>query len=86
MERVLPIAIALIALTKLIDFAFYSAHLNDLAGAFGFVLLLVGSFMSKLKIAALHGVASKVSSSLVCIGGGAIVVVHFLVKWKITEV
>lgn len=84
MKKILLIAIGLVMLTKLIDFVFYGRQLNDLAGALGFAMLLVGAMMpDRQSINALGTRATSTGRSLIGIAGITIVAVHLLVKWKI---
>lgn len=84
MKKILPIAIGLVALAKLIDFIFYGKQFNDLVGVLGFVMLLVGAVMpGDQSNSALGTRGANAGRSLIGIAGVVVVAIHFLVKWKI---
>lgn len=84
LKKVLHIAIALVAATKLVDFLFYGRDWNDLFGALGFALLFVGSVLSgHPSDVGVRGRLAKSRQSLFGAAGLVIVILHFLVSWKV---
>lgn len=69
-------------MAMLIDFAFYGGHPNDLAGAAGFTLLLIGSVMST----PIEGNDRSVTKNQfagrgIVLAGALMVITHFLLRW-----
>ena len=82
LNTILRIAITLVAIQMLVDFAFYGRHPNDLAGAAGFVLLLIGSRATAGSVGADgRRVRNVVSARIIATAGALLVGAHFVIKW-----
>ncbi|WP_230112267.1 hypothetical protein [Stenotrophomonas lactitubi] len=80
----LYIAVAVLVLTRLIDFVFYGGHAHDLVGAVGFGVLFAGILIEERSRAVNPPPARlRRRANVIAACGIALVLGSFLLEWKV---
>jgi len=84
LKKVLYIAVAVLVLTRLIDFMFYGGHTHDLVGAVGFAVLFAGILLDERARSASQPPARlRRRANVIAACGIALVLGSFLLEWKV---
>ncbi|SFR91036.1 hypothetical protein SAMN04487782_1850 [Stenotrophomonas maltophilia] len=84
MKKVLHIAIAVLVLVRLFDFAFHGGNTYHLLGAVGFAVLLIGLLQDeRARRASPPSASQRRRAAIASACGIALVLVSFLLKWKV---
>ncbi|WP_308810902.1 hypothetical protein, partial [Stenotrophomonas maltophilia] len=84
LKKVLYIAVAVLVLTRLIDFVFYGGHAHDLVGSLGFAVLFAGILLEQ-RVRAVNPppVRLRRRANVIAACGIALVLGSFLLEWKV---
>ncbi len=84
LKKILYIAVAVLVLTRLIDFVFYGGHARDLVGAAGFGVLFAGILLEeRARSAGPPSARLRRRANIIAACGIALVLGSFLLEWKV---
>lgn len=84
LKKILYIAVAVLVLTRLIDFVFYGGHAHDLVGAVGFGVLFAGVLLEdRARSARPPSARLRRRATIIAACGIALVLGSFLLEWKV---
>lgn len=84
LKKILYIAVAVLVLTRLIDFVFYGGHAHDLVGTVGFGVLFAGVLLEdRARSARPPSARLRRRATIIAACGIALVLGSFLLEWKV---
>ncbi|MDV3511198.1 hypothetical protein R1L06_10705 [Stenotrophomonas sp. C4297] len=84
LKKIFYIAVAVLVVTRLIDFVFYGGHAHDLVGAVGFGVLFAGILLDERARSASPSPARlRRRANVIAACGIALVLGSFLLEWKV---